>query len=141
MADRYPLVGVEFGIVLAAGRVFGPRDNQDVVLILDTGASTTTLQAALLTEVGIDLSASKEQRRVNTMGGPVTEGVIEVPRLRIFGKEQAPLEVIFTERPFPYQVDGVLGLNFLLPYRLCLDFPAGWIELRKSTPIPDSSAG
>jgi len=132
MADRYPLVGLEYGIIIVVGRLFGPEGARRVTLILDTGASTTTLRAALLTEVGIDLSAPKEWRRVDTMTGPVTEGVIEVPRLRIFGEEQAPLEVIFSERPFPYQVDGVLGLNFLLPYRLCLDFPAGWIELRKS---------
>jgi len=63
------------------------------------------------------------------MAGPVVEGVIEVPRLRIFGREHAPLEVIFTDRPFPYRVDGVLGINFLLPYRLRIDFPTGWIEL------------
>ncbi len=132
MDIRYPLVGIEFGVVLVAGRVFGPKDDQDIILILDTGASMTMLRATLLTEVGIDLGASKEQRRVNTMIGLVTEGVIEVPRLRIFGEEQAPLEVIFTERSFPYQVDGVMGLNFLLSYRLCLDFPAGWIELCKS---------
>jgi hypothetical protein len=47
------------------------------------------------------------------MAGPVVEGVIEVPRLRIFGRERAPLGVIFTDRPFPYRVDGVLGINFL----------------------------
>lgn len=45
------------------------------------------------------------------------------------GQEQAALDVVFTHRPFPYRVDGVLGLNFLLPYRLCVDFPNGWIEL------------
>lgn len=129
MVGRYPLVGVEYGVIIVVGRLFGPESAKRVTLILDTGASTT-LRAALLTEVGIDLSASRERRRVDTMGGPVTEGVIEVPRLRIFGEEQASLEVIFTERPFPYRVDGVLGLNFLLPYRLCLDFPAAWIELR-----------
>jgi len=132
MVNRYPLTGVEFGIVLVAGRIFGPKDDQDVILMLDTGASMTMLRAALLTEVGIDLSASTEQRRVDAMGGSVIEGVIKVPRLRIFGEERAPLEVIFTERRLPYQVDGVLGINFLLPYRLCLDFPAGWIELQKS---------
>lgn len=132
MVNRYPLVGVELGIVLVAGRIFGPKDDQDVILLLDTGASTTMLRTKLLTEVGIDLSASTKQRRVKTMSGFVIEGVITVPRLRIFGEEQAPLEIIFTERQLPYKVDGVLGINFLLPYRLCLDFPAGWIELQES---------
>jgi predicted RNA binding protein YcfA (HicA-like mRNA interferase family) len=64
-----------------------------------------------------------------TMGGPVVEGVVTVPRLRILGQEQAALDVVFTCRPFPYRVDGVMGLNFLLPYRLCVDFPNSWIEL------------
>lgn len=129
MVDRYPLIGVEYGVIIVAGRLFGPDGAQKITLILDTGASTTTLRASALIEVGIDLSASKERQQVDTMAGPVVEGVIEVPRLRIFGRERAPLEVIFTERPFPYRVDGVLGINFLLPYRLCIDFPAGWIEL------------
>jgi hypothetical protein len=131
MVDRYPLVGIEYGIIVVVGRLFGPDGAQKITLILDTGASTTTLRASALTEVGIDLSASKERRQVDTMAGPVVEGVIEVPRLRIFGQERAPLEVIFTDRPFPYRVDGVLGINFLLPYRLCIDFPAGWIELSR----------
>jgi len=46
-------------------------------------------------------------------------------RYPLVGVEQG----IITCRPFPYRVDGVLGLNFLLPYRLCVDFPNGWIEL------------
>ena len=131
MVDHYPLIGIEYGIIIVVGRLFGPDGAQKITLILDTGASTTTLRASALTEVGIDLSMSKERRQVDTMAGPVVEGVIEVPRLRIFGQERAPLEVIFTDRPFPYRVDGVLGINFLLPYRLCIDFPAGWIELSR----------
>lgn len=128
--DHWPLVGIEHGCVLIAGRLFGPTDDyRDVMLLLDTAASLTTVWDTVLAQVGIDLSQPKEHRRVETMGGPVVEGVVTVPRLRILGQEQAALDVVFTHRPFPYRVDGVLGLNFLLPYRLCVDFPSGWIEL------------
>ena len=128
--DRWPLVGIEYGCILMAGRLFGPTgDYHDVMLLLDTAASLTTIRGAVLAQVGIDLSQPEERRRIETMGGPVVEGVVTVPRLRILGQERAPLEVIFTRRPFPYRVDGVLGINFLLPYRLCVDFPNGWIEL------------
>jgi len=102
---------------------------KNVVLLLDTGASMTTTRAAVLAQVEIDLSQPREQRRVETMGGPVIEGIVDVPRLRVFGQEREHLEVVFTARPFPYRVDGVLGVNFLLPYRLCVDFPNGWMEL------------
>ncbi|MEA3342213.1 MAG: retropepsin-like aspartic protease [Chloroflexota bacterium] len=102
---------------------------KNVILLLDTGASITTIHEAALAEVGIDLSRPQEHRRIETMGGPVVEGIVAVPRLRVMGQEQAQLEVVFTRRPFPYRVDGVLGLNFLLPYRLCVDFPNDWIEL------------
>jgi hypothetical protein len=92
--DRWPLVGIEYGCILTAGRLFGPTDDyHDVTLMLDTAASLTMIRGAALAQVGIDLSRPKERR------------------------------------PFPYRVDGVLGLNFLLPYRLCMDFPNGWIEL------------
>jgi hypothetical protein len=128
--DRWPLVGIEYGCILTAGRLFGPTDDyHDVTLMLDTAASLTMIRGAALAQVGIDLSRPKERRRVEAMGGTVVEGIVTVPRLRILGQEQAALEVIFTRRPFPYRVDGVLGLNFLLPYRLCMDFPNGWIEL------------
>lgn len=130
MANRYPLVGVEYGIILVVGRLFGPQGKtKDLVLMLDTGASTTTIREIVLAEVGIDLSRPKEHRRIETMGGPIIEGIVDVPRLRILDQERAPLELVFTQRPFPYRVDGVLGLNFLLPYRLCVDFPNGWIKL------------
>ncbi len=130
MADRYPLVGVEQGVVLVAGRLFGPQGKtKDVILLLDTGASMTTIREVVLVEVGVDLDQSREQRRVETMGGSVVEGIVAVPRIRILGQEQTLLDVIFTRRPFPYRVDGVLGLNFLMAYRLCIDFPNRWIEL------------
>jgi len=130
LADRYPLIGIEQGVILVAGRLFGPGEKmKNVILLLDTGASMTTIRAAVLAQVEIDLSQPRERRRVETMGGPVTEGIVDVPRLRVFGQERERLEVVFTARPFPYRVDGVLGVNFLLPYRLCVDFPNGWIEL------------
>ncbi len=130
--DRWPLVGIEYGCILIAGRLFGPTgDYHDVMLLLDTAASLTTIRDTALAEVGINLSQPQEQRRIETMGGPVVEGVVTVPRLRILGQEQSQLKVVFTRRPFPYRVDGVLGLNFLLPYRLCVDFPNGWIELTR----------
>lgn len=130
--DRWPLVGVEYGCILMAGRLFGPTgEHHDVILLLDTAASVTMIRDTALTQAGIDLSRPKERRRVETMGGPVIEGIVDVPRLRVLGQEQAPLEVVFTRRPFPYRVDGVLGLNFLLPYRLCVDFPNGWIKLAR----------
>jgi hypothetical protein len=97
--------------------------------MLDTAASLTTIRDTVLSQVGIDLSQPRDRRRVETMGGPVVEGITTVPRLRVFGQEQIDLEIVFTRRPFPYRVDGVLGLNFLLPYRLCVDFVDGWIEL------------
>jgi len=114
------------------GRLFGPQGKtKNVILLLDTGASITTIHEAALAEIGIGLSQPQEHRRIETMGGPVVEGIITVPRLRVLGQEQAQLKVVFTRRPFPYRVDGVLGLNFLLPYRLCVDFPNGWIELTR----------
>ena len=130
MADRYPLVGLEHRVILIAGRLFGPQGKtKNLILLLDTGASITTIRETVLAEVGIDPSQPKEHRRVETMGGPVVAGVTTIPRLRIFGQEQTDLEVVFTRRSLPYRVDGVLGLNFMLPYRLCVDFFHGWIEL------------
>jgi hypothetical protein len=130
MADRYPLVGLEYGVILIAGRLFGPLGKtKNLILLLDTGASITTIRETVLAEVGINTSQPKERRRVETMGGPVVEGITTIPRLRVFGQEQTDLEIVFTRRPFPYRVDGVLGINFMLPYRLCVDFCHGWIEL------------
>ncbi len=128
--DRWPLVGIEYGCILTAGRLFGPGgDYRDVILVLDTAASLTTIRDTVLSQVSINLNQPREHRRVETMAGPVVEGITTIPRLRVFGQEQTDLEIIFTHRPFPYRVDGVLGLNFMLPYRLCVDFCNGWIEL------------
>ena len=118
MADRYPLIGVEQGVVLVAGRLFGPGGKvKNVILLLDTGASITAIRAAVLAQVGIDLSQPREQRQVETMGGPVIEGIVDVPRLRVFGQEReqaacrawGPILRDLVIHHWPLPGDGSLG--------------------------------
>ena len=87
--DRWPLVGIEYGCISIAGRLFGRTgDYHDVMLLLDTAASLTTIRDTALAKAGIDLSQPQEQRRIETMGGPVVEGIVTVPRMRVLGQEQ-----------------------------------------------------
>jgi len=77
--DRWPLVGIEHGCILITGRLFGPMDDyRDVTLILDTAASLTMIRDAALAQIGIDLNQSKDRRRIETMSGPVIEGVVTI---------------------------------------------------------------
>jgi clan AA aspartic protease (TIGR02281 family) len=90
-------------------------------LILDTGASLTSVKPEVLTNLGIDPWNSKDIRKLSTANGIVDAPVIILPILAVGEQVISELEVAainFTEKP---DIDGLLGMNFLQNYRFFID--------------------
>jgi hypothetical protein len=129
-SNRFELVGLEIGMVLAAGRLFGPLGYTDLLLALDTGSGMTVIAPDLLRLAGISSDTPREERLTYTLGGRVNLPVMVVPRLRVFGKEVSNLEVMVRTLPHRLGIDGVLGLNFLRHFDLRINFRQEFLELR-----------
>jgi len=97
------------------------NDTDVLSLILDTGASLTSVKPEVLTDLGMDPWSSRDIRKLSTANGIVDAPVIVVPFLAV-GEQVIPeLEVAainFTGKP---DIDGLLGMNFLQNYKFFID--------------------
>ena len=124
--DRsYPLIIVNL-------RVGSTTDNEfhDLIVGLDTGASTTAIPTKVALDLGYDLANPKEERLVVTASGARTEKVITVRQLTALGETVEDMDVLCLNLPEPSIIEGVLGLNFLEHFDIEISFSTGTIVAR-----------
>ena len=130
MSERYPLVGLDVGMVLVIGRFYARDMVRDIVMALDTGSSLTVLTPQAIRELGMDPEHPVGHRQTFAWGGSRRVPILVVPRVRVFGQEVHDLEVACGELPPRLGISGVLGLNFLRHFDLRINFREEYIELR-----------
>ena len=96
----------------------------ELKMILDTGATNTTIDSNALYLLGYDLKDSVGDVEIETANGIITTKVFELNSFSPLG---------LTEKKFPIQVydfiahgiysdyDGLLGLDFLRGTKFCID--------------------
>jgi len=130
VSSRYPLVGLDVGMVLVIGRFYAPDTVRDRVMALDTGSSLTVLTYRAVRELGLDPEHPLEYRQTFAWGGSRQAPILLVPRVRIFGQEIRNLEVACGDLPPELNIDGVLGLNFLRHFDLRINFREEYVEMQ-----------
>ena len=130
VSSRYPLVGLDVGMVLVIGRFYGPNAVKNRVMALDTGSSLTVLTYRAIRELRMDPEHPLEYRRTFAWGDSHQAPILTVPRVRVFGQEVRNLEVACGDLPPELNIDGVLGLNFLRHFDLRINFREEYVELR-----------
>ena len=124
--DRsYPLIIVNL-------RIGSTTDNEfhDLIVGLDTGASTTAIPTKVALDLGYDLANPKEERLVVTASEARTEKVITVRQLTALGETVEDMDVLCLNLPEPSIIEGVLGLNFLEHFDIEISFSTGTIVAR-----------
>lgn len=106
-----------------------------VDLLIDTGASMTTLSPELLSSLGYDLSGP----RVNfsTASGVIQAPVVEVGSISLgpASVSQVAVGALAISRP-SRQVDGLLGMNVLRHFEFTLDQEQRMLNLNSSRHTP-----
>lgn len=95
----------------------------DVQLLLDTGASSTTLHAAVADRLAVDLDRAKKAR-VQVVGGEVLEArVIQVDRLTVGPHTRRNVRAVVVPYKGPASgYDGLLGMDVLRGLKYRVDF-------------------
>jgi hypothetical protein len=115
--------------IIVHAKLEGPSGEAILRLALDTGATSTLINAGLLVSLGYDPSLSTYRVQV-TMGSSVEFlPQINVTRLEALGQDQTNLPILCHTLPPSAGVDGLLGLDFLRDQTLTLDFRKGEIML------------
>jgi hypothetical protein len=98
-------------------------------MILDTGATTSSLSLKILRLLGYDPIMAIGQAQVITGSAVSTVPLLMVNRLSALGQHSFGLRVLARNLPPSAAADGLLGLDFLRGYVLTIDFPQGQITL------------
>lgn len=117
------------GLIVVSAEVVGPTGKVVTRLALDTGATKTLINGALLLAVGHDPALAQQRAQVTTGSGVEYVPCVVVDRLRSLGHEKVGVEVLGHTLPTGATVDGVLGLNFLRDHVLTIDFWTGQVSL------------
>jgi predicted aspartyl protease len=116
------------GLIIVITRIWGPAGDAFAQLALDTGATTTVIDTAMLERIGY---GEHFEDRVHITTGSGIEFVprVTVSQLKALGKTIRRFPVLAHILPPTVAVDGLLGLDFLRRRRLTLDFRRSTITL------------
>lgn len=99
------------------------NDSQQATLLLDTGASKTVLNPALIERLGISLSPNATRWPATLVGGTtITMPFVRIRSLRVGGFAVEDIDVgVFDTFPDAQDVHGLLGADFLNQFKVTLD--------------------
>ena len=115
-------------LVFVIAQLVGPTAEATVTLAVDTGAARTTIRPLLLRSIGCDPSRPETHVRMVSATGIERAPVVRVSRLQCAGVERRPLWVAAHDLPSRFEGDGVLGLDFIRPGPLTIDFIRGRVS-------------
>jgi predicted aspartyl protease len=117
------------GLILVNAEIEGPSGCVIVQLALDTGATSTLINAGLLVAVGYDPALAPERIQITTGSGVEFAPRVILTSITSLGQTRKDLPVLCHTLPLSTGVDGILGLDFLRDQKLTLDFRSGEILL------------
>jgi predicted aspartyl protease len=117
------------GLIVIRAELTGPSGSGILQLALDTGATSTLVNVAMLVAIGYDPALAATRVQVTTGSGVEFAPRIELKRLTALGQERLDLPVLGHTLPPSSGVDGLLGLDFFRGLRLTIDFGAGQLHV------------
>ena len=123
------LFDAQQGLIIVQAELFGPSGSAVLRLGLDTGATSTIINVAMLVALGYDPALAPERIQVTTGSGVEFAPRSKVQKLVVLGQERSDFSVVAHTLPPSAGVDGVLGLDFLRGHQLVIDFQNGYVTL------------
>ena len=107
----------------------GKRSAQIIKMVLDTGASLSTVRTETALALGCDPSKAAKRIEMITASGIEYVPVIVIPKIKFLGFEIRHVEAACLNLPSQSLVAGLLGLNVLRKFDLRLAFLKKILEL------------
>ena len=117
------------GLIIVRTELWGPTGSALLRLALDTGATATVVNIAMLVAVGYDTALAPTRVQVTTGSGVEYAPRVTLSRILALGQERVDFPVLGHTLPPSAGVDGLLGLDFLRGQSLTVDFRTGHVTL------------
>lgn len=103
---------------------------RDLIFIIDTGASYSIVNKKTLKALGYTNKDFFKTERLQGFGGNVKNvNFLKLNSIAFLGLQRNNFEVGITDFKANVFYDGILGLDFFLNHKLCIDFKKGIVEL------------
>lgn len=117
------------GLILVRAEMWGPDGSGVLRLALDTGATGTLVNVAILVALGYDPGLASDRVQVTTGSGIEFVPRVILDRVSALGQERQAFPVLAHTLPPSAGVDGLLGLDFFRGQSLTIDFRSGRVAL------------
>jgi len=117
------------GLIVIGAELTGPSGAAVLRLAVDTGATSTLVNVAMLVAIGCEPALAADRVQVTTGSGVEFAPRVELQRLAALGQERFGFPVLGHTLPPSAGVDGLLGLDFFRGLLLTIDFRAGQLDL------------
>lgn len=116
-------------LIIVRAEMWGPNGSGVVRLALDTGATWTVVNAAVLVVIGCDPALAPDRVQVTTASGIETAPRVILHRFTALGQALSAFPVLGHTLPPSVGVDGLLGLDLFRGQSLTIDFRTGQLTL------------
>ena len=116
-------------VIMVDATIEGPKGRRKISSAQDTGATFTIIPWDVADVLGYKPYFCKERTGVITASGTEYAPVITLQSLMCLGMKVEELKVVVHDLPPASYVDGLLGLNFMRKFRVCLDFRKGILSI------------
>jgi predicted aspartyl protease len=100
-------------LMVVEAALWGTHKAREILLVIDTGASMTSVEPAILQELGYTSDDAILRTRVPTPVGVQHGHLLRTPRFHALGVDLSGFVVQALALADAYGVDGLLGMNFL----------------------------
>lgn len=117
------------GCPIVFATVTGPRGALHLNMLVDTGASYSSLNSVVLAEIGVEIAATQAVIVSATSVAQVNTAYVN--RLAALGVEDENMRIVVLDFPEgTVRIDGILGVDFFSNKKLAIDFKKHTIEVK-----------
>lgn len=117
------------GLIILPTELWGPTGSVVLRLALDTGATSTVVNVAMLVALGHDPALEPTRVQVTTGSGIEFAPRVIVNKIAALGQQRTAFPILAHTLPPAANVDGLLGLDFFRNQYLTVDFRGGEVNL------------
>ena len=109
--------------------VRGSKNTKLIKMVVDTGASITSIPSDIALSIGIDPTNPIKRIEIITASGTEYVPIVMVPCVQFLGFSLKNVEIACLNLPPQSTVSGLLGLNILRKFNLSFKFRENLIEI------------
>jgi predicted aspartyl protease len=120
----------ESGLIIISVEIDG---KYDLKMVLDTGATNTTIDSNALYLLGYDLKDNIGTVEIETANGIIVTEIFEIDSFSLLGQTKNKFQIQvydFLAHGIFSDYNGLLGLDFFEGYKFCIDTELNVITLR-----------